>query len=259
MDTQGLLASVSPPLDRRLTEALFEEFIALERRYVLGDWEPATLDGGQLAEIAARVMYHTDSGNLAQRKSVAACLRYVENEDASIVHRFPHRRSALHLSRTIRLLYKFRSQRGAVHIDPDYNANELDSTLVISVSRWLVSEILRLFWNGDTTEVAKAIREIVRYEVPAVLVIDDRQIVLRTDCTAEEEILLLLHNAGEDGLSRSELGKAAMKSRASVSNALTKLASSQLRQIAKRRDATYVLTPVGSRRIHEELSEKLTL
>ena len=89
--------------------------------------------------------------------------------------------------------------------------------------------------------------------------IDERPLVLRTDCTTEEEVLLLLHNAGEGGLSRSEVGAAAMKSPPSVTAALTKLASSRLRQIVKRKDKTYVLTPAGAKRIHDELSEKLSL
>ena len=124
-----------------------------------------------------------------------------------------------------RTLYKFRSQRGAVHIDPDYNANELDSMLVISLARWIVSEILRIFWSGDTTIVATTIREIVRYEVPAILTIDNQFLVLHTDCSVEEEILLLLHNAGEKGMSRTEIGKSIPKAAPQITRAIQLLAS----------------------------------
>ena len=48
MQTSSLVSALSPPLDQQLLLALFQEFISLERRFVLCDWEPATLDGGQL-------------------------------------------------------------------------------------------------------------------------------------------------------------------------------------------------------------------
>lgn len=259
MDSQTLLSYLSPPLDRILSSKLLEEFVDIERRFVLGEWEPATLNGGQFAEIAARLIYHIDSGNLNKRKDVDSCLSYVEDSNNTNVHSFPHRRSALHLAKILRTLYKLRSQRGAVHIDPDYNANELDSMLVISLARWIVSEILRIFWSGDTTIVATTIREIVRYEVPAVLTVDNQFLVLHTDCSVEEEVLLLLHNVGEKGMSRTEIGKSIPKSAAAITRAIQLLTSPNFREIILRKDGNYILTPNGSKRIQSELSTKLSL
>lgn len=259
MDTKALIAEIVPPLDEVLARGLVTEFIDIERRYVLGDWEPATLNGGQFAEIAARIIYHIDSGNLNRTKHFDDCMKYVDDHTDSNKHSFPDRKDAKHLGRALRLIYKLRSQRGAVHIDPAYNANELDSMLIVSVSRWIVSEILRIFWSGDTSKVAQAIREIIRFEVPAIIKIDGRTLVLRTDCTPDEEVLLLIHNAGEEGLTRLEIGKRAMTSAPNVSKALTKLSSPKKRQIFKRTDGTYVLTPNGAKYIHDELSGQLSL
>ena len=65
IDKATLSATLSPPLDPTLTVRLIDEFISLERRYILRDWEPAELDGGQFAEVAARVLYHQDSGMIS--------------------------------------------------------------------------------------------------------------------------------------------------------------------------------------------------
>lgn len=259
LDTAKVVALIAPAVDTTLARQLLDEFINCERRFVLGDWEPAMLDGGQFAEIAARIVYHVDSGNLNRRKSVDACLRYIEDPTNNNAHGFPHRRSALHLCRVFRTLYKFRSQRGAIHIDPDYSANELDSSLVISLVRWITAEILRIFWTGDTATIAKAIQEIVRYEVPAILTFDDKRLVLRTDCTTEEEALLLLHNAGERGLTRSEIGDGIPRSASAVSTALSRLKSAKKREVVLRSDSRYVLTPNGSKRVKESLGPELTI
>jgi hypothetical protein len=259
VDASALLHELSPPLDARLAEQLIREFIDAERRYALGDWEPATLDGGQFAEVAARIVYHVDSGNVNRTKDLNSCLTYVEDHANSNPHSFPERRPALHLSKTIRMIYKLRSQRGAIHIDPNYTANELDAMFVMSTARWVMSEILRVFWQGSTAVVATAIREIVRFEVPAILNIDGRPMVMRTDCTAEEEVLLILLNSGEQGMNRTNLGKSIPKSAPAISNSLKDLCSPSRRQVAIRRDGTYVLTPNGVKRVRNEMSDKLTI
>jgi hypothetical protein len=64
----AMLAAISPPLDHLLASQLLDEFVSAERRFIQRDWEPAELDGGQFAEIAARILYHRDSGNLSQTK-----------------------------------------------------------------------------------------------------------------------------------------------------------------------------------------------
>lgn len=259
VDKEDVIALICPPLNAELVEGLIDEFISQERRYVLGDWEPATLDGGQFAEVASRIIYHVDSENLNLRKGVNACLRYVEDENNSNPHSFPQRQAALHLSRVIRMIYKFRSKRGAIHIDPEYTANELDSTLIISNVRWVMAELLRVFWRGDKSEVGGIIKEILRFDIPAVLSMDDRQFVMRTDCTVEEEIIILLHNAGETGMGRKELGKAIPKAASTLTNGLARLASAERREVVIKDNGKYILTPLGAKRVREELSEKLAL
>lgn len=256
IDKQSLLAALSPPLDQVLAEQLLSEYISQERRYVLRDWEPATLDGGQFVEAAARIVYHIDSGTLNRRKSVDECLAYVENRNDHS-HMFPDRKSACHLCKVLRTIYKFRSDRGAVHIDPVYTANELDSRLVIDNSRWVLSELLRTFWSGDPTEVARAIREILQFEIPAIGKYDDQIIVQRPECTADEEVLLLLRDSGEAGLRRDALGRSVRKTPGRVTQVLQDL---QLkRQVVKTGAGFYRLTDLGTRRVMQELADKLTL
>src|SRR5436309_568010 len=101
----ALLASVCPPFDHKLSDQLLDEFVSLERRYVLRDWEPATLDGGQFCEAASRVIYHQDSGILDQRRSVDRCLKYVEDPTAVNRHRYPDRKSSLHTAKVVRMVY----------------------------------------------------------------------------------------------------------------------------------------------------------
>lgn len=252
-----LLAELAPPFDPLLCSQLLDEFISAESRFIQCDWEPAELDGGQFCEILARICYHIDSGSLNHNKDFDACCSYIENEQ--VKHKYAQRRDLLHIVKVLRTVYKFRSQRGAVHISPSYGPNHMDSRLVIECVRWAMNETLRLFWKGDREEVAKAIRELLQFDVPCVGVFDGALLVQRTDLTSEEEILILLHFAGEQGMSRTEVGKSAYRASSTVTRTLQALTSASCREVVVLPNGRYRLTDLGNKRIREQLAGKLLL
>jgi hypothetical protein len=251
-----LLQEIAPPLNGSLASQLIDEFVSLEKRFVLRDWEPAELDGGQFCEILSRILYHIDSGNLNVRRSFEDCLDYIMNQQ--VAHHINPRHDALHLEKVLRVIYKFRSQRGAVHISPSYQANHMDARFMIEAVRWAMNETLRIFWNGDREAVAKAIREILQFDVPCIGKFEDVLLVQRTDLTPEEEILILLHYAGEAGMSRNEVGHHAQLPAPTVTRTLQALTSPDCRQVVFA-GSQYRLTGLGAKRVRENLAEKLLI
>src|SRR5579863_9726587 len=118
VEKTALLKSIAPPLDTLLANQLLDEFVSLERRFIQRDWEPAELDGGQFCEVLSRILYAQDSRNVNLSKPYEDCLKYLENEQ--VAHAVQPRRLVLHLVAAIKVAYKFRSQRGGVHITPTY-------------------------------------------------------------------------------------------------------------------------------------------
>lgn len=257
IDKPTLIAEISPPIDNSLAECLVDEFISLERRFIQRDWEPAQLDGGQFCEVLSRIVYHQDSGNLNANKPFDDCLTYVEDEKGQNAHQMS-RRDALHLSKILRTTYKFRSQRGGVHISPTYKPNHMDAKVIMEMARWAFAETLRLFWKGtDREQVAKAIRELLQFDVPCIGKFEDVILVQRTDLTAEEELLVLLHFAGEQGFTRTELGKHAQFKPSTITTALQKLVDPTAREVVLLASTRYRLTDLGSKRVRERLADKL--
>jgi hypothetical protein len=254
-----LLARLSPPLDALLTEQFLSEFTSLERRFVLRDWEPAELDGGQFAEALARVLYHVDSGTLNLTKGFDECIKWIEDPSNASIQKIKPHQSLLHLTQVLRTVYKFRSQRGAVHISATYSANQLDARLMIECVRWLTAEIIRLFAKVSPEVAASTIREILDFDVPCIGRFQDIVLVQRTDLTPEEEVLVLLHYAGDEGFSRTILGQYARCSAASVTRSVQKLESPDVRQIVRLSSGNYRLTDLGAKRIRDEMAEKLLL
>jgi hypothetical protein len=73
-EASKLAAAISPPIDSDFAQQLVAEFVSAERRYVLSDWEATELDGGQFAEILARIYYHLDSTNLNRTRDLMSVL-----------------------------------------------------------------------------------------------------------------------------------------------------------------------------------------
>jgi hypothetical protein len=136
----------------------------------------------------------------------------------------------------------------------------MDSKVIIEMVRWCFAETLRVFWSGvDRELVAKAIRELLSFDVPCIGKFEDVIMVQRTDLSAEEEVLVLLHYAGEQGFSRTEVGRYAMVSPPSVTTALQTLTAPDMRQVVKWPSGRYQLTDLGSKRIREKMPDKLLL
>lgn len=257
IDRSTIITFLSPPTDHLLATQLVDEFISAEKRFIQRDWEPAELDGGQFCEIASRIYYHIDSSVCNRTKNLDDCLKYIENE--AVKHEILPRHDALHICKVIRTVYKFRSQRGAVHISPNYTPNHMDSRLIVENIRWIMNETLRIFWNGDRERVASAVRELLQFDVPCVGKFEDEVIVQRTDLTSEEEILVLLHYAGEAGFDRGQIGRYARLPASTVTRTIQKLCSPSVRQVIFLRGGNYRLTDLGSKRIRDQLSSKLVI
>lgn len=254
VERNTLVSKICPPFEHLLASQLVDEFISMERRYIQRDWEPAELDGGQFSEIAARILYHQDSGTLNYNKEHNDCLKYFEDDRN---RHLLNRRELLHITKVLHVIYKFRSQRGAVHISSNYSPNHMDSKLLMECVRWTMNELLRIFWNGDREEVAKTIKELLQFDVPCIGCYDDIPLVQRTDLKVQEEILLLLHFAGSEGYNRRQLGEYCMNSAPRITEAIAFLKESRVRQIVQLSSGNYTLTDLGHRRIRNELADKL--
>lgn len=252
IDFEATILELKKNLDPTLVQQLVAEFIALEKSYSLMRWKYSELDGGRFCEVVARIVYSVDSKNINRSKTVDDCLRYIENN--KIPHNFPEPRSVLHIARVLRATYKLRSQRGAVHVSPVYTADEIDSKLIVENCRWLMVEILRMFSDEDKEKAVEVIKEISRFEHPVVRVFDSKKLVQSTSFSAQEEVLLLLHNSEPETMSVDELVKSIPKHSSGVRKAIKILESGRVRQIIKI-DQDYKITDLGLNRVEELLTK----
>ena len=249
------LPTLLRPLDGTLAKLLGQEYLSLQRRFLLRDWEPATLDGGQFAEISARCLYSLDSGTVNMQKGVHECLSYVE--DDSRPHHLSPRKDALNLARATSWVYKLRSSRGAVHISPGYSANEMDATVISEVARWVMAEFVRVLGSHHVDAATRKIRDLLRLRLPAVYRGGLVPVVQYPDLPIATEVALLLRDADASGHTVQQLTAMIPRNPRSVSRAVGLLI--EARQVTAGAGKAFVLTDRGRASVDQVIIPQLNV
>ena len=252
LTTPQLITELSNIVDPNLAKAVVENYVEMQQRFLAGDWQPAELDGGRLCEALSRAFYQLDSGIATLTQGVGEIAKKLEDQKQ------PHKlgdKDRGHFMKALGLVYKLRSDRGAVHISAQYDANFMDSMMVLHVGKWLFAEFLRLAWNQDRQVIAETIDRIVQLEHSLIDERDGKPLVLAVGIPAPEEVLLLLNRAAGNKLTRAELrSQAANQKPATVNAAIARLIK---RKDIRPLDGDEVaLTPKGQVRIMKEIIPK---
>lgn len=224
----------------------------MQQRFLAGDWKPAELDGGRLCEAISRCLLQLDLDVVDHSLLPGAICDKMA--DKKLTHKLDEK-DRDHLSRVIRLAYKFRSDRGAVHISPTYTANFMDAMLIFHAGKWLLGEMLRLAWNEDRETVAAVIAQFVQLQHSLAHELEGKPLVLARGISAPDEILVLLYSAAANRLSRAEVHQYAQQKQQTVTVAISRLIKDKYVRSAS--DTDVVLTPTGQARVLQTVLPKL--
>ncbi len=186
LSPEELIRQVSTVVELSLARSTVESYVEMQQRFLAADWKPAELDGGRLCEAVSRALLQMDTGTVSHTKLPAKIREILLDQ------RVPHSLSyqdRFHLVKAIEVVYKFRSDRGPVHISPVHTANYMDSMLVLHVGKWILAEFLRLAWQQDQRTIGEVISQLVQLEHSLVHELDGKPMVLSKTISTPEEIL----------------------------------------------------------------------
>lgn len=250
-----MIRRLSTVVDPDLARAAVESYVDQQRRFISGDHGPADLNGGRLCEAVSRCLLQMDTSKTNHRL-LPGKIREILLDDKR-----QHLLSAgdrKHISKVIETVYKFRSDRGAVHISPDYSANFMDSTLVIHAAKWILAEFLRLALKQEREVVAEMIARIVQLEHALVHELRGAPLVLVEGIPATDEVLLLLAHAEGNQMSRADLRRfASQQNPGTVSAATSRLINERDVRPLPGDPKVVALTPKGEKRVREILMPRL--
>lgn len=218
--------NLSAHIDAAVVKDLLSTYDDLIAKHRSGDLEGALTKAGRFVEHSLRAIEYVRTGAApAEIKSVAATIETLRNT--------PSLPEPLHLliPRVLYgMIYNMRSKRDVVHVK-EIDPRHIDVAMSVSAASWVIAELVRIYHVSDEAAVEQCMLALSRTSIPFIEAIDGETIVGRK-VGARLEILLLLAHASSNGLTRTELGKAAKCSPASVTTGLKSLLADRFVHLA---------------------------
>ena len=172
-----------------LRKPLLEEYGTILRNYLERRWTPSELSGGRFCEVVYTILNGYSTGNYPSSPTkptnfVEAC-RALESNTSN------PRSFQILIPRILPALYEIRSNRGVGHVGGDVNSNHIDASVVLSITSWIMAELIRVFHNIDIQDAQKIADSLVDHQTPLVWQSGDIRRVLKPDLSIRNQILLL--------------------------------------------------------------------
>lgn len=234
-----------------LRKPLLEEFNKLARHYRESRWEPAELNGGKLCEIVYSILKGYVDGKFpaspAKPKNMVAACTALEQATT-----FP-RSVRIQIPRILVALYEIRNNRNVGHVGADVDPNHMDATVVYSMIKWIMSELVRIFHSVSPEEATSVVEALTERDVPLLWRVGEITRVLGAGLSAKDKMLVLIYGSSgavavKDILQSIEYGNAS-RFRANVLKAAHK---ANLIHFDAKSD-TVTLSPVGARYVEASI------
>lgn len=236
-------AELAAHIDARIVDETLEHHNVLKTSFRLQDWEKCLVRGGKFSEAVMKAIHFLRTGQVTTQISVSS-----EIDEAGKRNDLPEPIRLL-IPRAIKVLYDHRSKRGGAH--GSFDPNVMDSTLVIAISDWVLSEFVRLYCVTDPDLAMKFAIGTSSKSIPIVERIEGDYIVLKKGASARQEIGLILYSRYPERTTRDQLRKwIPNHSPANISLSLGNMRKAKLAHINAE---GAVLTKAGIEAIEKEL------
>lgn len=172
-----------------LRDPLIEEYSNIQRNYLEHRWTPGELSGGRFCEIVYTILQGYSTGNYPP--SPAKPPRFVDACRALETVISTPRSFKILIPRILPALYEIRNNRGVGHVGGDVDSNHIDALAVLSISSWIMAELIRVFHNVDIQDAQKIADSLVDRRISLVWQSGDIRRVLQPTLTFRKQVLLL--------------------------------------------------------------------
>jgi hypothetical protein len=175
-----------------LRDPLLQEYSTIVQNFLEQRWLPSELHGGRFSETVYTILDgHAKKAYAAAPAKpgnfVEACRNLEKIKAPHVPHSFQ-----ITIPRMLPALYDVRNNRNVGHVGGDVDPNHMDAVAVLSMSNWIMCELVRVFHKVPVAEAQKLVDALAEVRLPAVWTgIDGVKRVLETDLKLHEQILLL--------------------------------------------------------------------
>jgi hypothetical protein len=222
-----------------VVDALLDAYKEVESNFVLGKWKASELDAGHFVEAGRRCIEsqlippHTPIADPISKFTDQVMKQY-ENAQGDESLR-------MHIPRVLRSIYNIRNKRGVGHLGP-ISPNEMDSTLILYSTKWVLAELLRLSGGGSPAATQAAVEQVIERRISGLWKHSGPTRVLVATMKTSDQCLLLLYD--KNAQSWTDLKDATeYKNAANFRKLLRGLHAKRLIELAS--DGVCTISPLG--------------
>jgi hypothetical protein len=173
-----------------LRQPLLDAYNEIVRNFRERRWEPSELNGGKLCEIVYCILKGHVDGRFPLKPSKPSNMVDACNALAGAGN-FP-RSIKIQIPRILIALYEIRNNRNVGHVGADVDPNHMDATVVLSMSKWVMCELVRIFHDTTTDDATAIVDTISDRTLPLLWKVGNRTRVMGTHLGAKDKTLALL-------------------------------------------------------------------
>lgn len=244
MNARDILVSHYPG---ELVDLLLSYFKEIERTYRLESWKPSELDSGHFVEIARRIIeYELFSAYTPINKSLGAFNPSVLGKYESSTGDESLR---IIMPRVLYSMYCVRNKRGVGHVG-SISPNKMDATFILSSSKWVLAEFLRIAGQTIPDRAHSIIDDLTDKHVDLVWSDDKTFMILDPKMKAADKVLVALYK--EDNINIGLLQQRVQyKNKSNFRKIIKQLEASKLLHLTDQDSCK--LSPLGVREVEDRI------
>jgi len=169
--------------------AKIPEYRAIVQNHAEHRWKPSELSGGIFSEIVFTILdgYPSSFASTPFKPAnmVDACKSLESRKGAP-------RSFQILIPRALPVLYEVRNNRGVGHVAGDVDSNSMDAALVLSMSSWILAELIRVFHSLKIDEAQRLVNSLSERRIPLVWQGEFTKRVLNPQLSIADQMLVLI-------------------------------------------------------------------
>lgn len=187
----NLINAISPPIPREIATKLLDEYQHIKQQFFLGKFQPSELNGARFAECVLRLVEYLDTGSYTLFGKPIDSEKIIRRVDNSTQLQDTIR---FFVPRLTRVILDVRNKRDVAHVGGEVNPNYSDALFVVQATDWILTELVRHFYNSSVDEAQRIVANINEVRIPIVAEIDGFVRVQNTTLDAREKTLVVLYH-----------------------------------------------------------------
>jgi predicted nucleic acid-binding protein len=229
---------------KKHTEASFDHYLKAIEKFQQEDWEQSLVKVGKFVEAVLKCLC------LFCKQPLPPARQFKVPRIVSVLEQQTTADDSMRLSipRACVFVYDIACNRGARHDPQEINANKMDATVAVSVSSWIVAELVRFAEKGKSSPdlAAGLVEALIEKQVPYFEEIDGRIYVNLKNLSAPDIGLLLLYRIYPQRISKKDLIEQIMRHQ--INEATARVAVSRLAKYVDDLDNNLKIRGIGRQR-----------